>query len=222
VTEKDLIWKPLLTGTALFLFSALWPHIKLLAVHAIWLLAAYRARCCSGRGDADKGEGGRMGGGGKGGGATDTGESLWRSQLRKHKKLLSWLQFFGTLSLADVVLVWLIRTILTVRVNVDGAVAHDVLTAELNNVTLIQQLLSARFNGSSLCNNVTGITSLIKTVWCSSLSISQCPLATNNVTGIASLIKTVWCSCVAENLHCRSVVGIHVVAAGFEVRHTCG
>lgn len=68
----------------------------------------------------------------------------------------------GTLSLADVALMWLIRTVLTVRVQVDGPTAIRHLTNELNNKTMVKLILDSRFNGTSLCNNDTGITSLVR------------------------------------------------------------
>ena len=57
---------------------------------------------------------------------------------------------------------WLIRTVLTVRVQVDGPTAIHHLTNELNNKTMVKLILDSRFNGTSLCNNDTGITSLVR------------------------------------------------------------
>lgn len=56
----------------------------------------------------------------------------------------------GTLSLADVALLWLIRTVLTVRVDVDGATAITHLSNELNNKTFIKLILDSRFNGKNI------------------------------------------------------------------------
>ena len=70
VTDPKLIWKPLLTGTCLFIFSAVWPHLKLCLVHLLWLLAAYRSKWGAKRGK-------------------------WKATLHRHRKKLSWLQALG-------------------------------------------------------------------------------------------------------------------------------